>query len=185
MATRDTSWRRRAGCTPSPEAYLLAFSAAIGGEVGEADWVSIRGGAMTPMAESLAAVQRAAELGQVTLLTNNGPLAGKHLGTLAPELVPLFGEHLFTSSDYAARKPDPTVFERVLKRYGTRQRMRSSPTTCPRTWRARNRWESPRTCLRREPNCWRRLRRLQRRGRIRKSRQRSAVVARSRPRKSR
>jgi glucose-1-phosphatase len=119
-------WRKgmeleaESGLHASPEAYLLAFNAAIGVEISESDWVSIRGGAMTPMAESLAAVQRAAELGQVTLLTNNGPLAGKHLGTLAPELVPLFGEHLFTSSDYAARKPDPKVFERVLERYGTR-----------------------------------------------------------------
>ena len=97
----------------------MAFNAAIGVDVTEADWVSIRGGAMTPMAESLKAVARAAEFGQVTLLTNNGPLAAKHLGTLAPELVPLFGEHLFTSSDYSARKPDPIVFERVLQRYDT------------------------------------------------------------------
>jgi glucose-1-phosphatase len=123
---QDLWWRKgreleaESGLHASPEAYLLAFNAAIGVEVSETDWVSIRGGAMTPMAKSLAAVKRAAELGQVTLLTNNGPLAGKHLGTLAPELVPLFGEHLFTSSDYSARKPDPTVFERVLERYGTR-----------------------------------------------------------------
>lgn len=123
---QDLWWRKgreleaESGLHASPEAYLLAFNAAIGVEVSETDWVSIRGGAMTPMAEPLAAVKRAAELGQVTLLTNNGPLAGKHLGTLAPELVPLFGDHLFTSSDYSARKPDPKVFERVLARYGTR-----------------------------------------------------------------
>ena len=118
-------WRKgreleaESGLHPSPEAYLLAFNAAIGVDVSESDWVSIRGNAMTPMTESLAAVKRAGQLGQVTLLTNNGPLPGKHLGTLAPALVPLFGEHLYTSSDYAARKPDPKVFERVLKRYGT------------------------------------------------------------------
>ena len=34
-------------------------------------------------------------------------------------VVPLFGDHLFTSSDYSARKPDPVVFERVLQRYDT------------------------------------------------------------------
>jgi glucose-1-phosphatase len=122
---QDLWWRKgresdaEAGVHATPEAYLLAFNAAIGVDVTEEDWVSIRGGAMTPMAESLKAVARAGELGQVTLLTNNGPLAAKHLGTLAPELVPLFGEHLFTSSDYSARKPDPIVFERVLQRYGT------------------------------------------------------------------
>ncbi|GAB3032453.1 HAD-IA family hydrolase [Parafrigoribacterium mesophilum] len=122
---QDLWWRKgseseaEAGLHASPEAYLLAFNAAIGVDVTESDWVSIRGGAMTPLPESLKAVARAGELGQVTLLTNNGPLAAKHLGTLAPELVPLFGEHLFTSSDYSARKPDPIVFQRVLERYGT------------------------------------------------------------------
>jgi putative hydrolase of the HAD superfamily len=39
------------------------------------------------------------------------------LRTLAPELVDLFGDHLFTSSDYRARKPNPVVFERVLASY--------------------------------------------------------------------
>ena len=36
--------------------------------------------------------RRAAELGQVTLLTNNGPLSGAHLHEIAPELVDIFGE---------------------------------------------------------------------------------------------
>ena len=54
----------------------------------------------------------------MTLLTNNGALAHKHLATLAPELVELFGDHLYTSSAYGARKPDPLVFERVLEAYG-------------------------------------------------------------------
>lgn len=98
--------------------YLSAFNNAIGFEVAEADWVRIRGAAMRPWRESIAAVKRAAELGQVTLLTNNNPLIGKHLRVLAPELVPVFGEHLYTSSDYGARKPEPEVFLGVLKRYG-------------------------------------------------------------------
>ncbi|MEP6480903.1 MAG: HAD-IA family hydrolase [Rhodoglobus sp.] len=67
----------------------------------------------------MATVRRASELGRVTLLTNNGPLTGKHLAALAPELVGVFGDHLFTSSHYGARKPNPLVFERVLKAYGT------------------------------------------------------------------
>ncbi len=54
----------------------------------------------------------------MTLLTNNGPLSARHIATLASELVPVFGEHLFTSSDYGARKPDPEVFQAVLDRYG-------------------------------------------------------------------
>jgi HAD superfamily hydrolase (TIGR01509 family) len=100
------------------DGYLRAFNAALGVEVSEADWVRIRGGAMKPWADSIAAVERAAELGRVTLLTNNGPLSARHIATLAPELVPVFGEHLFTSSDYGARKPDAEVFQAVLDRYG-------------------------------------------------------------------
>jgi putative hydrolase of the HAD superfamily len=107
-----------AGRIGSADDYLAAFNAAIGITVAEEDWVRVRGAAMTPWADSIAAVSRAAELGRVTLLTNNGPLTSRHLRSLAPELVPIFGDHLFTSSDYGARKPDPEVFEGVLARYG-------------------------------------------------------------------
>jgi putative hydrolase of the HAD superfamily len=84
----------------------------------EAEFVRIRREAMTVWPDSLAAVRRAKELGQVTLLTNNGALMHEHIRTIAPELVEVFGEHLFTSSHYGARKPDPLVFEGVLQRYG-------------------------------------------------------------------
>jgi putative hydrolase of the HAD superfamily len=114
----DGELAAEAGGFDDAEIYLAAFNAAIEREVSEADWVRIRAAAMTPFPDAIAAVQRAAELGQVTLLTNNGPLTAKHLRTLAPELVPIFGDHLFASSDYGARKPNPEVFERVLARYG-------------------------------------------------------------------
>lgn len=110
-------WAAEAGDFATPEEYLTAFEEAIGMPIDEAEWVRLRGAAMTAWPESLAAVRRASELGQVTLLTNNGPLASKHLPTLAPELVELFGDHLFTSSDYGARKPNPVVFQRVLDSY--------------------------------------------------------------------
>jgi putative hydrolase of the HAD superfamily len=111
-------WAAEAGGFASPEEYLAAFEEAVGMPIDEEEWVRVRGAAMTAWPESLAAVRRAAELGQVTLLTNNGPLVAKHLATIAPDLVDLFGDHLFTSSDYGARKPDPAVFERVLAAYG-------------------------------------------------------------------
>jgi putative hydrolase of the HAD superfamily len=111
-------WAAEAGDFPTADAYLSAFQEAIGMPVDEAEWVRVRGSAMTAWPESLAAVRRASELGQVTLLTNNGPLVAKHLPTLAPDLVELFGDHLFTSSNYGARKPNPLVFERVLEAYG-------------------------------------------------------------------
>ena len=114
----DGEWAAEAGVFATPEAYLDAFEAAMGMRIDENEWVRVRASAMSPWPVSLQAVRRASELGQVTLLTNNGPLAHKHLRTLAPELVELFGDHLFTSSHYGARKPDPVVFERVLEAYG-------------------------------------------------------------------
>ena len=114
----DGEWAAEAGVFSTPEEYLSAFETAIGSPVDEDEWVRVRSDAMTVYPGSLAAVRRASELGQVTLLTNNGALAGKHLARLAPELVELFGDHLFTSSHYGARKPNPVVFERVLEAYG-------------------------------------------------------------------
>ena len=111
-------WAAEAGQFASADDYLSALETALGMPIDESEWVRVRGSAMTVWPESLEAVRRASELGKVTLLTNNGPLAHKHLATLAPELVELFGDHLFTSSHYGARKPDPAVFERVLEAYG-------------------------------------------------------------------
>jgi len=113
----DGEWAAEAGGFASAADYLSAFEKAIGMPVDETQFVEARAGAMTVWPESLAAVRRASELGTITLLTNNGPLVSKHLRVIAPELVDLFGDHLFTSSDYGARKPDPVVFERVLAAY--------------------------------------------------------------------
>jgi putative hydrolase of the HAD superfamily len=114
----EGEWAAEAGIFATAEDYLAALESALGMPVDESEWVRVRGAAMTARPDALAAVRRASELGQVTLLTNNGALASKHLTTLAPELVDVFGDHRFTSSDYGARKPDPAVFERVLDSYG-------------------------------------------------------------------
>ena len=116
--TEEGELAAEAGGFATGRDYLVALEAALGTPVDEAEWVRVRGAAMTPRPDALAAVARAAELGQVTLLTNNGALTAENLHTLAPDLVDLFGEHLLTSSAYGARKPDPVVFERVLEAYG-------------------------------------------------------------------
>jgi len=116
--TAEGEWAAEAGGFATGDDYLLALETALETPVDEAEWVRVRGAAMTPRPDALAAVRRAAELGTVTLLTNNGALTARHLRALAPELVDIFGEHLFTSSDYGARKPDPVVFSRVLESYG-------------------------------------------------------------------
>jgi len=111
-------WAAEAGVYATAEEYIAAHEKALGVSINVDEWVRLRRLGMTPWPESIAAVERAAELGQVTLLTNNGALVSRHLRTLAPELVDVFGSHLHTSSDYFARKPNPVVFERVLEKYG-------------------------------------------------------------------
>ncbi|HEY4225200.1 MAG TPA: HAD-IA family hydrolase [Pseudolysinimonas sp.] len=114
----EGEWAAEAGRFTDAAAYHSAFVTAIGTDIPVQEWVANRRSAMTPWPDSLAAVARAAELGTVSLLTNNGPLVEAHLAELAPELVPLFGDELHTSSYYGARKPDPTVFANMLAHYG-------------------------------------------------------------------
>ena len=113
----EGEWAAEAGAFATADEYLSAFESAVGMSIDEDDWVRVRGGAMTVRPACLEVVRQAAELGQVTLLTNNGPLVSKHIRTLAPDLTAVFGDHLFTSSDYGARKPNPLVFQRVLSTY--------------------------------------------------------------------
>ncbi|MDJ0334674.1 HAD-IA family hydrolase [Salinibacterium sp. G-O1] len=118
----DGEWAGEAGVFETPDAYLSAFTAAIGVDVDEDEWVRVRGSAMAVRPEAIAAVRRASQLGRITLLTNNNALTAKHIRTLAPELIDVFGEHMLTSSHYGARKPNPLVFERVLAAYDTSPR---------------------------------------------------------------
>jgi putative hydrolase of the HAD superfamily len=114
----DGEWRAEAGGYATAGEYHAAFETAMGMPVPVDDWLRIRRAAMTPWPESFAAVRRAAELGEVALLTNNGALVEAHLATLAPEIAELFGSELHTSSFYGARKPDPGVFLALLEAYG-------------------------------------------------------------------
>jgi glucose-1-phosphatase len=115
----DGELAAEAGRFADAGAYHAAFETAIGVPVPVDEWLRIRRAAMTPWPESIAAVRRAAELGDVALLTNNGPLVEAHLATLAPEIAAVIAaDDLHTSSFYGARKPDPAVFEAVLRAYG-------------------------------------------------------------------
>jgi FMN phosphatase YigB (HAD superfamily) len=113
----EGEWAAEAGRYPDADSYHSAFVTALGVPVSVDEWVQNRRSAMTAWPESIAAVERAAQLGQVSLLTNNGPLLEAHLATIAPEIAALFGDHLRTTSYYGARKPDPAVFDRVLAAY--------------------------------------------------------------------
>jgi len=114
----DGEWQAEAGIPDTGDEYLRLVNEAFESQISREQWIEFRKDAMTFRPEVTEAVAFAKELGQVTLLTNNGILVGEHLPEVAPELVPLFGEHMFATAHYKARKPDPLVFERVLERYG-------------------------------------------------------------------
>ncbi|WP_254787050.1 HAD family phosphatase [Curtobacterium sp. MCBA15_001] len=112
--------RAEAGGFADADAYLAAFQQAMGCTVPESEWARVRGAAMTELPERIEAVRIASEHGRVALLTNNGPLAGRWISTWAPSLPPLFGDHLDTTSNFGARKPEPEVFERAVAHHGAR-----------------------------------------------------------------
>jgi HAD superfamily hydrolase (TIGR01509 family) len=115
----DGEWKAEAGDPDTGDEYLRLVNDAFGSSIPRQTWVDIRKAAMEFRPDVADAVSHASKHGQVTLLTNNGMLIGEHLQEVAPDLVPLFGEHMFATAHYRARKPDPTVFSRVLERYGS------------------------------------------------------------------
>ncbi len=112
-------WKAEAGEPSDPDEYLAGVNAVIGASVPRDEWVRIRAEATHARPAALDAVRRAAELGRVALLTNNGILIHHHLHEVAPELVPIMGrEHMHASAAFGARKPDPVVYERIVAHYG-------------------------------------------------------------------
>lgn len=108
-----------AGDPASPDAYLATVTGAIQTPVDRDTWVRLRAESTHARPDALAAVERAAELGTVALLTNNSILIHEHLHEVAPELVPIMGrDNLHASARFGARKPDPLVFERAMAHYG-------------------------------------------------------------------
>jgi FMN phosphatase YigB (HAD superfamily) len=114
----EGEWKAEAGDPDTGDEYLRLVNEAFGSSISRQQWVDMRKAAMSFRPEVTESVAFAAEFGQVTLLTNNGILIGEHLQEVSPELIPFFGEHMFATAHYGARKPDPLVFERVLERYG-------------------------------------------------------------------
>jgi putative hydrolase of the HAD superfamily len=115
----EGEWAAEAGAYATADDYLGAFTAAVDTHITPEQWLDNRRSGMIVDRAALAAVARASELGEVTLLTNNNPMVAENLPQLAPELVPLFGDNLHASCEYGARKPDPEVFRRVLASFDT------------------------------------------------------------------
>ncbi|WP_448003964.1 HAD-IA family hydrolase [Agromyces bauzanensis] len=107
-----------AGEYPSTEEYLAAFNEVTGGRLTADGWREARRAAMTPIPESIAALRRAAELGTVSLLSNNPIIFRDSLPELAPEVAGLLGENDLVSAVLGARKPEARIYTRALSRYG-------------------------------------------------------------------
>lgn len=111
--------RAEGGEWPTTNEYLDEFAAITGGRRLTLDeWAHARALAMTRIDGSVAALRRAAELGEVSLLSNNpAPLAAA-LPQLAPDVSAILGSNVLVSFMLGARKPSRSIFERALAHYG-------------------------------------------------------------------
>ena len=102
----------------SSEEYLAAFNEVTGGRLTADGWREARRAAMTPIPGSIAALRRAAEIGTVSLLSNNPIIFRDSLHQLAPEVAGLLGENDLVSAVLGARKPEARIYTRALSRFG-------------------------------------------------------------------
>lgn len=111
--------RAEAGEWPTVDGYLDMFAEVTGSRrLTLEEWAGARARAMTRIDGSVAALRRAAEVGTVSLLSNNpAPLAAA-LPRLAPDVIDILGENVLVSYQLGARKPDTVLFERALAHYG-------------------------------------------------------------------
>lgn len=107
-----------AGEYPSTEEYLAAFNEVTGGRLTAEGWREARRAAMTPIPESIGALRLAAELGTVSLLSNNPVIFRESLALLAPEVADVLGENDLVSAVLGARKPEARIYTRALSRFG-------------------------------------------------------------------
>jgi putative hydrolase of the HAD superfamily len=109
------------GAFADAERYLAAWSAQLGQAISEETWVRARGAGMTPIAGTLALIDRLMAAGvTVAVLTNNGPLIERHRHRLAPALAERVGERFLVSYVFGMAKPAPDIYRLALDRLGFR-----------------------------------------------------------------
>lgn len=110
--------RAEAGEWPTADEYLEQFALVTGTrQLSLDEWASARGLAMTRIPGSIAALARAAELGTVSLLSNNPAATATALPMLAPDVVEILGPNRLFSYELRARKPGEEVYRRALATY--------------------------------------------------------------------
>ncbi len=112
--------RAEAGEWPSSDEYLHEFSRVTASRLlSLEEWASARRLAMTRIPGSIAALARAAELGTVSLLSNNPAATAMALPLLAPDVVEILGPNQLFSYQLHARKPGVEIYRRALAHYAT------------------------------------------------------------------
>ena len=105
------------GAYATGEAYLAGFNERLGFELTRDQWIAARRAAMRLRPGVLAVAAELRAHFELALLTNNGALLRESLPVLVPEVCALI-HRLHASCDFGARKPDPEVFARLVRRYG-------------------------------------------------------------------
>ena len=114
----DGEWAAERGDPPTGVEYLERVNAAFERNVSPDDWLFHRRKAMTARPSIIEVARQASRHGDIAVLTNNGALIGEHLADIAPELVDVFGDNLFATAHFFARKPEPEVFDRAIAHLG-------------------------------------------------------------------
>ena len=110
--------RAEGGEWPTPDMYLDEFSRVTGGRrLSLEEWTSARALAMTRIDGSIAALRRAAQLGAVSLLSNNPAATAAALPVLVPDVIEILGQNVLVSCMLGARKPSPEIYRRALDYY--------------------------------------------------------------------
>jgi FMN phosphatase YigB (HAD superfamily) len=110
--------RAEGGEWPTPDLYLDEFSRVTGGRrLSLEEWTSARALAMTRIDGSIAALRRAAQLGAVSLLSNNPAATAAALPVLVPDVIEILGQNVLVSCMLGARKPSQEIYRRALDYY--------------------------------------------------------------------
>ena len=127
-AGRRRSWRTRSGrpvtrtsATPGPWTSTLTSAASPSAWAGPLTldaWIGALRAALTPLPEALGLAAAVGRRARIAVLTNNNLLVAREIDSIFPELRPIFGDNIFVSAQFRARKPDPEVYRRCLARLG-------------------------------------------------------------------
>lgn len=107
-----------AGLYTDAKSYLDAFCHLLGARLTRRQWIEARRAAMVADKRVLDLVRSMKGRTELALFTNNGPLLKETLPEIMPVFRELFGEHLYCSYEFGAKKPDPETYTRLLAHLG-------------------------------------------------------------------